>query len=267
MLQASYVNSINQKIEFGKNGLYINESDLHDYEWAYGTSHNKITYFNTQIFEKGIPIVIVSQSKAERNEIANNLFKVVDYDVVNRKPGKLWIGDWYLQGYFMAAGSSGYSNDNTISIKLKFVSDMLWRKETSYYFTNRGTVNDLDFNYDHDYDLKRPVSHKIQNTNYVDTDFRIVIHGTANNPTVYIGENLYSVEVVIPDKNRLVIDSVNKTIKAYTEFGVETNCFAYRNKDWYIFEKIKPGTNEVDWDGNYAVEVVLIEQRSEPEWI
>ena len=39
-----------------------------------------------------------------------------------------------------------------------------------------------------------------------------------------------------------------------------------RNKDSYIFEKIQPGTNYVIIDGDFGVDIILMEERSEPKW-
>ena len=63
----------------------------------------------------------------------------------------------------------------------------------------------------------------------------------------------------------LTIDSVLKTIVLTKRDGSTENCFNYRNKDSYIFEKIPSGTSNIS-SGNFNFEITLLEERSEPKW-
>ena len=48
--------------------------------------------------------------------------------------------------------------------------------------------------------------------------------------------------------------------------GTITNVFNLRSRDSYIFDKIAPGMSSVTWDGNFGVDITLLEERSEPKW-
>ena len=64
----------------------------------------------------------------------------------------------------------------------------------------------------------------------------------------------------------LTIDSTTKKIFLTKNDGTIINQFNNRNRDSYIFEKIPAGSNVVTWNGDFAFDVILLEERSEPKW-
>lgn len=126
----------------------------------------------------------------------------------------------------------------------------------------------LDYLYDFNYDLKTDVeSIQITNDTVENADFIMKIYGNASNPTVYIGNNVYFVNVEVPATDILIIDSVEKRVYRKNLInGNEINCFKYRDRDNYIFQKIPKGTHSVVRNTNFKVEIEIIEYRSEPAW-
>ena len=49
MLNLTYTNHYGEILEFGKDGLFINASDLHNYEWNYDVINKKIVNFDNEL--------------------------------------------------------------------------------------------------------------------------------------------------------------------------------------------------------------------------
>ena len=69
--KARYVNHMNEVIEFGANGIYINENDLHDFAWTATSMNDKISSFKMGIVKKSLPVVFACRmmTRAQKVEI------------------------------------------------------------------------------------------------------------------------------------------------------------------------------------------------------
>ena len=262
-----YVNSVNEEIDFGTDGIYISSNDFRNYEWSYNSRYSKIIGFQTKIAKKKLPVTIEGE---DANEIANRIFEVIDKDIRNSKPGKVIINDYEMKGYFFASEKKRYLQKGIVKFDLSFVSDNpSWKKESApYHFNVQETAaKGLDYNHDFAYDFTSTLyTAQLANPNYTGTDFKLFICGPTVNPIVQIGENTYSVAVNIEVNEYLVIDSVEKTVKVVKADGSTSNAFGSRDKDYNIFAPIAPGANNVSWGSDFSFDVVLIEMRSEPRW-
>lgn len=149
-----------------------------------------------------------------------------------------------------------------------------WIKESTVTFRSSadsiatdGEKRNLDFNVDFAYDYASELLGKtLNNTGFVGTNFRLVIYGAVTNPTIFIAGHRYQVNYVVEANEYLTIDSVQKTITLTKRNGEVVNCFNFRDRDSYIFEKIPSGNNSVNWNGEFGFDVILVEERSEPKW-
>lgn len=145
-----------------------------------------------------------------------------------------------------------------------------WAREitTSFLATSKDE-GFLDFPYDFAYDLKSGFSvGELYNSGVISTDFRITIYGLAIKPIIYIGEHAYSVDIEVAKGEYLTIDSVEKTITLTKKNGETVNCFKFRNRDSYIFQKIPSGISTVSTgEADFSFAITLLEERSEPRWI
>jgi hypothetical protein len=66
---------------------------------------------------------------------------------------------------------------------------------------------------------------------------------------------------------RAVVDSRTKKITQYSAIGEETNIFHLRDRANYIFTKIPEGIMPVTKPATLSVEIVLYDERGEPDWI
>ena len=268
----TYKNHLNESIEFGVDGLFLNNNDLHSYKWNYTSNNNKIAYFSRDIQEKKLPIIVYCASRDEGNAIVNRLMELADKDVMTSQPGRIEAGGYYLTCYLFGSSKSSYDLEKGLFYAdVSVVTDYpAWVKETGSTFNPTGgqSGQNLDYPFDFPYDFASPSSsNTIVNYGFADSDFKLTIYGEVTDPVITIAGNSYAVTGHVDDGEYLVINSREKTITLVREDGTQVNWFQYRNKTNYIFEKIPSGEVTVLWDGTFTFNVTLYEERSEPKWI
>lgn len=268
----TYKNHINETVEFGVNGLWFVGTELHDYAWSYTANNGKIENFNRGIVEKKINVVIACKTKAQGINYMNQIIECSEKDILDKIPGTLYFGGYYLKCYLTKSKKSKFiERKGYIEIELTVLTDSpSWIKETikSFSKSSSGTGGkNLDYAFDFPYDFTSPSAvQKLVNTGFSDTDFKLIVFGEVTNPSIYIGGNLYEVNCYVANGQYLTIDSKNKTITITKINGELVNHFKDRNKDNYIFTKIRSGEVPVSWIGEYSFEITLYEERSEPKW-
>ena len=270
----TFKNHLNETVDFGTGGLYLNINDLHSYKWDYSSKNNRISLFQRKISEKKLPIVIVPPNdRTEGNELMDRLMELADKDVLAKEAGRLIAGDYYLECYIFGNEKSKYDLQKGIFYAtLNAVSDQdkaAWIKETSHMFSKEsgGSGQMLDYPYDHPYDFTSPsYIRDLVNTSFSDSEFKMRIYGEVTNPDIYIGGHSYAVTGHIGASEYVEIDSREKTVTLVQSNGTRVNWFRYRDKESYIFQKIPSGQNSVAWQGSYMFQITLYEERSEPKW-
>lgn len=91
-----YKNHINEVIDFGANGIYVNTNELHDYEWTVTEKNNKIASLSYGVVKRSLPVVIMCSSVEEGIAAKNKLFEVAEKDALAMQPGKIIIGNYYF---------------------------------------------------------------------------------------------------------------------------------------------------------------------------
>ena len=276
-----YINHLNETLEAGvDNKLYINENDLHDYEWKQVSEGDKISAFEKEITTKKLPLRIIGADITEKNSILNKLFQLGEKDVLTMKYGRLVVGEYYLKCYL-----TGSSKKNYLKKALRYAEDEItvttdypyWIKEIKYSYVVGDapapegeiitTKRNLDYNYDFPIDyLSNMGSRALYNSAIVDSNFKMIIYGAVTNPQIKINGHVYQVNVALIATEYVTIDSVSKTIVKHNYDGTETNVFNLRNKESYIFERIAAGVNMLIWDGTFRFDLILYDERSEPLW-
>lgn len=271
--QLIYKNHFNEVFEFGKNGIYVDMNDLHDYEWTVTKKNNKISSLDRTISKRTLPVIIICKTEEEGIAARNKLFEIVEKDALSMQHGQIIIGDYYFRCFVTKAQKSEYlTSKRYMKVKLTLTTDFpFWVKESTFVFRKRGgTLNggqNLDFKFDYPFDFFSGMDRQdFFNTGFAGTNFRMIIYGACSNPVVYVNGHGYQVNCDVAVGEYLTIDSVSKTITLTAIDGSKTNKFNLRNRDSYVFEKIKPGSNTVTWEGDFGVDITLLEERSEPKW-
>ena len=281
--QITFINHINEKMEWGRNGIYVNYNNLRDYSWSFTSENNKISAFDMGIVTKSVPIIIYCSSQEEGLMLKNRLLEYADKDVLALQHGKLIIGDYYLKCYITGSKKSKYLIDKgymetTLTVTTDYPH---WIKEQICSFRMDGTAvsaeadeaeagskRNFDYNADFPFDYMSGMKGKtLNNTGFVETNFRLIIYGAVINPSIYIAGHCYQINCSVGNNEYLTIDSLSKTIKLVKQDGATENCFNYRNRESYIFQKVPAGDNVVSWDHSFGFDVILFDERSEPKWI
>lgn len=265
-----YVNSKNEKIDFTE--LVLKDaSSIFSRGWNTDTSYNKIIGFNKKTTTYSIKLNIIG---ANAYDMANYILNVVEKDVILQKHGKLVCDDWYIYGYITKSKNSEFKkSSNAIGLELTFITDStFWNKEDLYVFRLNDTGSGaeqrgLGYEYDYPYDYLSPISSELlTNENFIDSPAIITIYGPVDTPKVIINGHTYEVDVELGSQEYLVINGIEKTVIRTTRNGEKINEFSKRNKDSYIFQKIAPGDNNVIIRPECNVDIVLLNERGEPEW-
>lgn len=270
-----YVDHVGRKFSGREHGVYINYNDMRNYEWKYSTINSRLSRFYTDVTNRTLPLVLAHKTAEEARTIRHRLFSLTEGDIAAMKPGKIYIGDYYTQGYITSSKKSAYLvNDRYCALELRLTSDdPMWYKERQYVFTpgsneTGGSTSGADYPYDYPYDFAVNMNGRsITNDAITESAFRMTIHGQATNPTITINDHEYTVNGTVGVGEMLVIDSISKKITLIDSNGKETNWFDKRGRDDYIFKPIPAGSNMVNWIGNFGFNLTVIEKRSEPAWI
>lgn len=275
--KAKYVSIDGTELNFGSNKLYMGESGIRGYNRSVNVKNNQIYSLTKDRFSL---IQIPCYIKSDSTEFRNRFFDVIEKDVIyknenpkSKKTGKLYIGDYYLPGFFISASSSYYLvMKHFLSKQLVFVpSYENWIREKKYTIVGCNTTDaeggvEFPFDFPFDYSTNQQTV-LIDNNSISKSKFKMVVSGPASNPSISIGSSLYSVDVVLLKGEFLTIDSFNEEIYVTAQNEQRINCFSKINENYNIFEPIIPGRNAVSANQNMCIELTLYQERSEPEWI
>lgn len=120
------------------NNVFLNYSELRDYSWKYDTINNRISRFYRGITSRKIPLVVVCNNATEAANVRNRLLELAETDIEARQPGKVWVGDYYTNGYITASEKSDYLvNKRYCVMELTLTSDdPAWYTDKLYHFVS-----------------------------------------------------------------------------------------------------------------------------------
>lgn len=276
--QLKYKNHQNEVFEFGKNGIFVNTNDLHDYEWAATSKGNRISALTRKVSTRKLPVVIMCNTEEEGIAARNRMLEIMEKDVLAMQHGQVIIGDYYFKCFVTKSQKKDYlTTKKHMEVNLTLTSDYpYWVKETVTGFRLGGKGDGeeseaspwLDFPFEYPFDFFHSMANTtLNNTGFVATNFKLIIYGACSSPSITIGDHNYQVDCDVGESEHLTIDSTTKKIFLTTNDGTVINKFNDRSKTSYVFEKIKPGTSPVAWSGGFGFDIILMDERSEPKWI
>lgn len=270
-----YENHLGQRFIGLDNGVYLNYNDLRDYSWSYDTINSKISRFYRPMTSRKLPLVVAGKNEDQAIAARNRLLDLAEADIEARLPGKIFIGEYYTNGFITGSSKTNYLMSKRIcNITLTFTSDdPAWYREKIYPFfstadsmgTTVGGTSEYPYDYPYDYAVAL-VGQRIVADSASESAYRLRIFGAATDPAIVISGHTYAVKGNIGGGESLLIDSLTKTITLTTATGEKENWFDKRSRENYIFKGIPPGDNVVSWSGDFGFELTVIEKRSEPKW-
>lgn len=269
--QLIYKNHINEVINFGKDGIYVNIGALRDYEWKATSKGNKISKLSRGVQTRKLPVVIMCNTEEEGIAARNRLFETFEKDALALQHGQIIIGDYYFRCFVTKSTKSDYQRSKRfMELTLTLSSDYpYWVNEkTKQFAVAEETGDGLDYPFEYAFDYFTDfASTALNNSNFVASNFKLIIYGACASPAINIAGHTYQVNCTVGEGEYLTIDSTTKKIFVTKNDGTVVNHFNDRNKNSYVFEKIPAGLNPITWTGNFGFDVILMEERSEPKWI
>lgn len=266
----THTNSKGEVLDFVSMGIYINYNQLRDYEWDVTVENNRIKGFTRGVKKNTIPFVFaVDESKA--NEIKNKFYEHFDIDVLTKREGFFTINGYKYHCFVTKSVKSDYLiSERYLKINIETTSDKpYWQKEktaTIDFNAATGETTTLKYPFKYPFTYGRSNSANVINDGFYESEAIIRIYGEAINPLVKIKDNIYQVNTTITSGEYIEINTFEKEIYKYSNYGEKTNIFESRNKDYDIFKPIPSGSNVVSANDKFKVDIVLIERRSEPKW-
>lgn len=268
-----FENHLGQRFVGLDNGVYMNYNDLRDYAWSYETINNKISRFYKGVTNRKIPLVVLGETDEKAIAAKNRLMDLAESDIQAKLPGKIFVGEYYTNGYITASAKGNYLVSKRLcNITLTLTSDdPVWYRDQFYSFAAGDGATAIgggtDYPYDYEYDFALSLTgRKIVCDSAGSNAFKLRIYGEAVNPAVVIGGHVYAINGTVGKGETLLIDSIAKTITLTTASGNSVNWFDKRARENYIFEPIPAGQNTVSWLGTFGFDLTVIEKRSEPKW-
>lgn len=272
MMDIYYENSRKEKLPLLKPPYCLQTGTIFDYSWTYVSNGKKISGFEKEIEERTLVLSILNYGKQEYYDAIDHFCEVTEYDVLNQTPGKLYVGNAYLQCYVIASEKAEWENDielldNTITVLTEYP---FWISENTYnFFSYEEIASPSNKRYPgrYSYRYANGLSNAyIQNPHFVDANFLLRSYGPVVNPQISIGGVPYLVNIVLEDGEYIEIDSREEKVTKIMNDGTRVNAFHNRQKGRSFFQKIPPGRQSVVWPGTFDWDLVIYEERSEPKW-
>lgn len=271
-----YKNNYGQSVNFTDWPYMISESDLFNYGWSY-EGEMEISSFKKGITEKSMKISVAADNLTLYDNALNHLHEVMEKDVMNLTPGRLYVDEFYLSCYVISSEKADFfpgvpflTNTFTVASDTgKWVREHteVFKADTNIAYNGTSVQRNLDYAYDFNYDYANGSMGKgLVNDGFFDTNFEMIIYGGCSNPRVMIAGHIYEVECQLDTGEYLTVNSITKKIFKTKISGEKVNLFKNRNRESYIFKKIPPGNSSVAWNGMFGFDVTLFEERSEPKW-
>lgn len=272
MKEFFYINSKNEKLDFTSFPYVAADiSELLNYVHSYNSDRNKITEIYDTTKEVPFSIHVHGDEENTYKKAINRFYEVVEYDVLNKKKGKLYLNGQYLSSNLISSKKEKwYKQSRYHLLNISVITEIpYWIKENVFTFSISETTSsdNKEYAYKYAYRYANGLNNTyVINPHFTDSNFKLIIYGPVTNPMVVIGENPYLVYIVLEAGERLEIDSKAGTVHKIQNNGTVVNAFHNRQKKRTFFKKIASGRQSVSWTGNFSFDLIIYEERSEPKW-
>ena len=261
----------------GDSPYFADPDELRSYQWSYAFASGKVMRFSRDKREIPLTVSVSADTEREGAELFARLSGAFEYDVKARKPGTIELDGFEAEAYAIAGSMNPdesfrlYEIQTTVTLLFERPE---WVREMPHLFRRGEGASDdgwLNFPFNFPFNFGAGASQTgFDNTAMFASDIRITVIGPASNPSIVIGGNRYQVDCEVKKGGRLVIDGRDRTkIELFDQYGNATNVFDKRirgaqGSGEYIYEKIRPGYNDLLWDDSFDFELVVYDERSFP---
>lgn len=277
MRRLYYVSSSGERISLDGDGAYVGTAPkLRSRKWTYDLGWRSASGISRDAREAKVDAYLTAA-------VADRLREQADRDMMDSTPGRIEVdGEWYQRAYVAKSETDTVYGRRGIKAELTvLLLDGAWRREvTTDFFANE--VSDgsaLDFPHDFEYDYGGSGANRTVTVGgLVPADCRLTIFGPVTKPRIAVSQgtftNVYEADVEVPGGSRLVVDgsSYPKSIQLIGTYGEVEDKFASglrgegAGSGSYCFERLRPGTSSVAWDGSFGFTLTHYQEEGEPPW-
>lgn len=279
-----YVNSQGKVIDFSDYPYVFQSGDLLDWMWSYSTSASGQSMKISRVYQEGIQkktikIAVMSDYRlsqqvrsSEFRNAVNYLLETIEVDCRDNVRGKLYCNDKeYICCNIIGSSKADWNMNKSFMFNsfTLVVENPVWISESSYTFkaSDAFSTNNKRYRGRYKYRYANGLTNSaLTNDNFYESNFRMTIYGPVVKPLLIVGGYRYYTDVVLEERERLEINSINKTVLKIMKLGDIENCFHNRDKQNSIFRPIPPGKQSIDWSGKFDFDITLFSERSEPSW-
>lgn len=204
---------------------------------------------------------------------ADRFVSIIDADAEQNIPGKLVADAWEQR-----AALRGFDPSDLTPTKLKASTeccllDGVWRKPKLVHMLPNSGDSQGTKRYAYEYPYKYASEYGSRNIEVMSKKsvaFQMCIFGPAKNPTIRIADNLYKINVAIPNGGYLLLDARDCSATLVSANGykddVYSSCARGQGEGCgeYAWERIPPGASSVSWDDTFGFDLTIFEERSAP---
>ena len=272
-----YENSAGEIIRFDEAPIVVQQAGLFDWQFAISAydrairDGGKAVAARRPIQDRTLILDVFADTQREHDAAIDRLNNVLEYDLCALKPGKLWINNRYVRCLAYSSVKTldrDWTSYTVVTLTLKMISPAWVAEQTVTLLPASQQTRSGDKKYLGKYPYKYSEGNvaRFVNGTSGNAPMIIKIFGACSNPSVYVGDNEYSVNTDIAAGEYVIIDQRDKSICRVSQSGVRTNIFNLRKKSVDNFLPAPPGALSVSCSGQFACEVTFLTQRSEPEW-
>lgn len=251
-------------------------------EWNYSTISGvggiaRIKRFYKDAQESDLTLQILADNAEQYNSIMREMHRCFERDVRTMTPGKIWWNNFYKEVFVVEAEYDEFEElFESVNKKIGILSvSPYWTRRHAFAYPALAEIEGtLDYPFDYGYDIgtgydydRADIVEMLDNTTVYDSNFEIIFYGPVDNPQVVIGGHYYTLYTDLATGEYATINSRTKKIRKYSSNGEEENIFHTRDKSSYIFQKIQSGLVPVNKGRGLGVDIILYDERGEPEWI
>lgn len=278
MIEIKYVCSNGEEYNLIGEKMRATSGYFHAYEWKPNTTEREmgvtVNAFAKEPVTYDITLTVRGKEK-ERKQILNKLTNAFEYDVVNLTPGRIYYGEYYIDGYVKKSSNEVSSENNSrTDCKIEIYCPYpFWSMEQQESFypdsANKGkpyTFLDYPIKYNYDYSRKSAGTQNWIIDHFRDNNFEMAIYGPCADPRILINGYPYQIYETLEAGEYILIASREKTITKHLRNGTVQNIFAKRAKDKSVFALIPSGVLTINWSGEFGFDIKVYKERSVPEW-
>ena len=277
-MTVQYVSSHGKVFDLKNFRMRLKDANFHNYAWEYDSAEQQygidITRFR-KVAKEYEASVIFRGNVEERKENLDLFTEAAEKDIINKTPGKVVYGSYYIRAYVSSSSTYPYDGADWTQRDIIFLCPYpFWIDEEKREFlpvhvnNAKNGTEFLYYPYGYNYDYSDPNGSDIiwSVDHFAPCEFLMTVYGPANNPLVMINGHTYQVYTELKTGEYMVIDSRENMVKKIQGDGTEINLYNSRARQESIFEPVEPGNVRVIWSGEFGFDLTLYCERSEPKW-